>query len=110
MTMTCPPDVAEVLLAILGQGVLQARTFGWSGDTVRAAVEADHVHNLPGLIANFTPEQLDYYWTTERPGYLRHSGPAQVAPFQPLWERLRPHVGAVQAAEREETDEESGPV
>jgi hypothetical protein len=97
MAMTCPPDVAEVLLAILGQGVLQARAFGWSGDAVRAAVEADHVHNLPGLIAHFTPEQLDYYWTTERPGYLAHARPEQADPFRPLWERLRAHVEAVQA-------------
>src|SRR5262245_28419251 len=97
MAMTCPPDVAEVLLAILGQGVLQARASGWSGDAAQAAVEADHVHNLPELIAHYTPEQLDYYWTTERPGYLAHTRPEQAAPFRPLWERLRPYVEAVQA-------------
>src|SRR5947209_14883588 len=93
MAMTCPPDVADILLEILSQGILQARARGWSGDAAAAAREADHVHNLPGLIAHFTPEQLDYYWTIERPSYLAGIAPDQAAPFRPLWDRLRTAMG-----------------
>lgn len=99
--MNCPSAVAEILLAILGQGVLQARAFGWSGDADRAAAEADHVHNLPALIAHYSPEQLDYYWTAERPSYLARARPEQAAPFRPLWEQLRPHVETVLATRGE---------
>jgi hypothetical protein len=90
--MNCPPAIAEVLLDILGQGVLQARAFGWSGDADRAAAEADHVHNLPGLIARYSPQRLSYYWEIERPGYLARALPEQVQAFQPFWDRLRSHV------------------
>jgi hypothetical protein len=90
--MSCPPEIAEVLLDILGQGVLQARACGWSGDASRAAVEADHVHNLPGLIAHYSPTRLNDYWEIERPSYLVRALPEQVKSFQPLWDQLRPHV------------------
>jgi hypothetical protein len=90
--MNCPAEVADILLEILGQGVLQARAAGWSGDADRAAVEADHVHNLPGLVAHYSPARLRYYWEAERPSYLARATPERAAPFQPLWERLCAHV------------------
>jgi hypothetical protein len=90
--MNCPPDVAAILLAILSRGVMQARAFGWSGNAERAAAEADHVHNLPGLLADYSSARLDYYWNAERPGYLARATPDQAALFRPLWEQLRPHV------------------
>src|SRR5437764_105171 len=90
--MTCPPDAAAILLDVLGQGVLQARAAGWSGDVVRAATEADHVHNLPALLADYSPARLRYYWDVERAGYEAHAGPEKTAAFRPLWNRLRAHV------------------
>src|SRR3954464_13003892 len=92
MAMTCPPDVATVLLEILGQGLLQARSAAWAGDAAGAAVEADHVHNLPGLLAHFSPDDLEYYWETERSAYVARSTSDQAAGFAPLWARLRSHV------------------
>ena len=86
--MTCPPDVAAILLEILGQGVLQARAVGWSGDAAQAAVEADHIHNLPGLLADYSPARLRYYWDAERLAYLVRVTPDREATFRPLWERL----------------------
>jgi hypothetical protein len=91
--MTCPTDVTNILLEILGQGLLQARAAGWAGDAARAALEADHVHNLPGLIAQYTPERLDYYWETERSSYLARATTDQAASFSPLWDQLQSHVG-----------------
>jgi hypothetical protein len=90
--MNCPPDVAAIVLDILGQGLLQARAAGWSGDAARAAVEADHVHNLPNLLADYSPAALRYYWDAERAAYLARATPDSAAAFRPLWERLRVHV------------------
>src|SRR4051812_33734129 len=90
--MTCPPDVAAILLELIGQGLIQARAAGWSGDAARAAAEADHVHNLPGLVAHYTSDGLDYYWDIERPAYLARATPDQVIAFRSLWEQLRSHV------------------
>ena len=97
--MNCPPDLATILLDILGLGLLQARAAGWSGDAARAAVEADHVHNLPGLLADYSPARLRYYWDTERAAYLARTPPARAASFQAFWEQLRSHAeGLVLAA------------
>jgi hypothetical protein len=96
--MTCPPDVAAILLEILGQGVLQARAAGWAGDAARAAAEADHVHNLPGLIADYSPTRLRHYWEAERQAYLTRATPDRAAAFRPLWDRLRSHLEWVPTA------------
>jgi hypothetical protein len=90
--MSCPPDVAAILLEILGQGLFQARAAGWAGDAALAAAEADHVHNLPGLLADYSPAHLRYYWEVERSAYLAHVTPERAAAFGPLWERLRRYV------------------
>jgi len=90
--MACPPDVAAILLEILGQGVCHARAAAWSGDAAGAAIEADHVHNLPGLIADYASDRLHYYWEIERAAYLAYANPDQMAAFRPIWDRLQAHV------------------
>ena len=90
--MICPPDLATILLDIVQLGVLQARAAGWSGDAVGAAAAADHVHNLPGLLNNYTPCGLDYYWTTERSAFLAHCPAEWTQSFLPHWDRLQKHV------------------
>ena len=67
--MPCPPEIAEVLARMIAEGLLRIRAAGWSGRPDLCAIEADHLHNLPGLIADYSPDQLAYYWTVERPGY-----------------------------------------
>ena len=90
--MTCPPDLANILLEIIGLGVLQARAAGWSGDAARASAAADHVHNLPGLLQHYTPCGLDYYWVTERSAFLAHCPAEWARAFQPHWDQLQKHV------------------
>jgi hypothetical protein len=93
--MTCPADVTAILLEIITYGVLNARFAGRSGNAAQAAVEAEHVHNLPDVIANYLPERLQYYWDVERVCYLTDlakANPGQGAGFESLWDQLRPHV------------------
>ena len=97
--MLCPREIADVLLKILYMGILSARAAGWSGDAARAAREADHIHNLPGLLADYSPDRLAYYWDAERPAYLDAGGTA--ARFQELWDQLWRHVEAISGTSRE---------
>jgi len=56
--MDCPDQIADIVLQILREGVLAARS---AGNAERSALEADHVHNLPDLLRCFHPELLTYY-------------------------------------------------
>jgi hypothetical protein len=87
--MQCPPEIAEIVCEILQTGLLRIRALG---DAARCALEADHLHNLPGLLANYKPELLDYYWQVERVGFVERSTPEDIQGFEPLWKALAQHV------------------
>src|SRR2546425_1709073 len=87
--MPCPPEIAEIVCEILRTGLLRIRALG---DVNRCALEADHLHNLPGLLANYKPELLDYYWRVERVGFVERSNPEDVECFEPLWKALSQHL------------------
>ena|SRR5437773_1235522 len=91
--MNCPPEIAEILLAILRTGLLRIRALSWSNDSRRCAVEADHLHNLPSLLTDFSLDRLQYYWDAERVGYLSQSTKEEVVLFEPDWKRLECFVG-----------------
>lgn len=90
--MDCPPAIVRVVLEIIRQATLRARAAGWSGNAARAALEADHVHNLPELLLNYSPDLLRYYWNVQRAGYLSEAERAGlwIQDFDALWEQLRP--------------------
>ncbi len=92
--MTCPPEIAVVLLDILRDGLLACRAAGWSGDPARCAEEADHLHNLPGLLAHYSPDLLRYYWEVERPSFAARSDPGVLRSWEVHWDRLRPFAEA----------------
>lgn len=91
----CPRDVADVTLQILQTGVAHARAAGWSSDAELAAIEANHVHNLPDLLRQYTHHKIRYYWNSERPSYVakyvRHVG-EEPARFAEHWRALEPLV------------------
>ncbi len=86
--MASSPEISELLLDILRTGILRIRSAAWSGDASRCAVEADHIHNLPDLIRNFSPDRLKYYWEVERTCFVDQSSPADLASFEALWTNL----------------------
>jgi hypothetical protein len=92
--MQCPPELAKIVLEIVKRGILFARLAGWEGDANRAAIEADHVHNLPDLLESYTPEKLSYYREVEIPSYLQQGQAAGIETgwFEGLWEKLRVFV------------------
>src|SRR4051794_28631408 len=84
--MRCPPDVADVLVEIIRLGILQIRAF--SKDARRCMNEADHIHNLPGLLNNYAPQLLDFYWNVERPLLIQQVSREACVGFEPAWQRL----------------------
>jgi hypothetical protein len=88
MPMPCPPEIAEVLTEMIQQGLLRIRAYGWSGRADLCAVEADHLHNLPGLIADYSPDRLAYYWTVERRCFLQQMPEPERAMWEPYWDKL----------------------
>ena len=73
---------------------------GWDGRADRCALEADHLHNLPRLLAEYRPRVLLYYWDVERAGYIEQAPPERLAAWEPLWRRLEPHVEAIRRITR----------
>ncbi len=93
--MDCPPEIAEIILKILGTGLLRIRSLAWAGQSGLCAVEADHIHNLPDLLSNFSREMLSYYWDVERASYLAQIPEADLASWETLWRELRPYANDV---------------
>ena len=90
--MTCPPEIAEILAEILTTGLLRIRAQGWSGNAERSATEADHIHNVPHLMAHYSAESLAFYWDVERASYIKETPAAELAQWEPLWKQLSRHV------------------
>jgi hypothetical protein len=86
--MNCPPAIVEVMLKILYTGLLQIRVSGWRNDAAACARQADHIHNIPLLLTEFSPERLLYYWQAERPQATNSSESQWIDAFLPLWARL----------------------
>jgi len=86
--MRCPDEIAEAIFSILQYGLIRVRSFAWQGLAELCALEADHIHNLPGLLADYTPQKLYYYWNAERPDYVRKVGVDQAVGFEELWQYL----------------------
>jgi hypothetical protein len=90
--MACSTEISEILAEILTTGLLRIRALGWSGEAMRCAIESDHIHNVPDLLAHYSPERLDYYWNVERSSYIQQTSPSELAVWEPLWRQLSEHV------------------
>ena len=89
--MNCPPEIARILLQILHDGIIRTRVRGWKNDAKGAALEANHVHNLPSLLLNFSEDKLEYYWEAERPSYIESHQRLgnSFTGFEELWKQLQ---------------------
>ncbi len=91
--MNSPQSIASILLEILARGILGIRAS--AGDPGRCVIEADHIHNLPNLIRDYSPQLLLFYWEVERASFISQTPEDLRAGFEPLWRDLLPHVTAV---------------
>ncbi|WP_145225688.1 hypothetical protein [Gimesia algae] len=87
--MLCPDEIADVLLRILSVALLRIRKSGSEGHAEECETEADHIHNLPAILQNYSPELLEYYWNIERTGFLTSMAGRSHGSFQDEWHDLR---------------------
>jgi hypothetical protein len=80
-------NAQECISEILRMSLLRIRLLGESGDAQACSLEADHVHNLPSLLTNFSWEALDYYYTTEVECYKSISK-VSIEEFKLCWETI----------------------
>jgi hypothetical protein len=86
--MQCPSEIAHVVNSAIRTGLLRIRSLAWQGEAERCGVEADHIHNLPDLLADYSEEKLAYYWNVERPSYMGRVPKADLLAWEPLWQRM----------------------
>jgi len=79
-------EIKQVLLSIIRTGLLRIRAFGYDALPQQCALEADHIHNLPGLVGNLKIELLDYYFNAERLDFIRNA--IDPRPFEQDWKQL----------------------
>ena len=80
--------------------LLRIRRAAGAGDAELCLIEADHVHNLPQLLANYSPDLLTFYLNVERETYReqlqRHPSRdphhRDVREMQSPWLTLERHV------------------
>jgi hypothetical protein len=89
----CPDEVEHVLLQVIEYVLLNIRHADFvSGDLARCGAEADHAHNLPRLLKDYSVSALRYYLGPCRTEYLRAVGQLDtdgaIRRFQPLWQQL----------------------
>ena len=86
-----PSEVRVALAQILEIACLSIRVAARQGDSKYCAVEANHVHNIPGLLRKFDGAKLKYYLTVTRPQYiedLQRCPSASAEPYKALWAEL----------------------
>ena len=81
-------EIPGILAEILAMGLQRIAALGQSGNAKRCAVEADHLSNLPALLAEFDPDVLDHYWNVQRAAFIKRSLRKDAAAFKPMWKAL----------------------
>src|SRR4051812_44019877 len=97
--MTCPPRLAPIIVELIRIGLLRVRSLAWSGNQIRCAIEADHIHNLPRLLTDFSIDQLEAYWEKDRPTYRVRVTPDELNAWEDLWSAMRAHVEVIRRTE-----------
>ena len=98
--MNCPEKVRVAVIGLLRRSLLRIRNAAGAGDAQLCFIETDHVHNLPGLLDNYSDELLRFYLDVERQAYraqLERHAPRRddfgdVREMQPFWDALEKYM------------------
>ena len=86
--MECPTEVAEIILEIIRDGILRIRCESANDNSERCGVEANHIHNVPNLLKDYSEEKLLHYYRVEIPGFVQMSDGVNINSFRPAWAKL----------------------
>lgn len=85
----CPEPLRQAMLDLLAHTLVAIRNEPSNSRQCQAL--ADHMHNVPSLLSDFSPDLLRYYWEVERPCFLRAmNSPGCRIPgaFKAYWEAV----------------------
>jgi hypothetical protein len=83
----------NAVLEVLRIGLLRIRAHADAGNAEACSIEADHLHNLPGILkADRCDELVDYYYKIERPAFLARVK-SNADHFQAPWTDLAKAIG-----------------
>jgi hypothetical protein len=85
---TAPPIAQASLLRILKYGLLNIRHYADCKNFGRCGIEANHLHNIPGLLENFSADLLKFYLDVEVPQYVRETNGQVLADIRSAWAEL----------------------
>lgn len=91
MSTKLEPSDSEVKTAvanILKQALLRIRIEASVASNKSCEIEADHVHNLPDLLINYSDELLKFYYDIERTSYLRECKENYPSQYDGDWNTL----------------------
>jgi hypothetical protein len=89
LTTTCPDHIKKPLIEILKTGLAIIRLNADRGKFDTCSAEAYHLHNIPGMLGDYSPGALKYYLDIEVPEYLRTVGNQVPSVMKEAWEQLR---------------------
>ena len=92
MSDVLPDEVRTALIRILQTALLSIRAHCWSGCADIAAMEADHVHNLPGVLMSNSYGALEYYFYTEVAEYRQAYGERASRRFSAEWNIIEAYL------------------
>ena len=101
--MDCPGNAAEVIARILSNSIMRIRAAGEEGKAAVCVVEADHIHNLSGLLVRFSFPLLRFYLEISRLNYLEQTLFQPTEQLQSDWLQLESILNANQMAENSKT-------
>jgi len=91
----CPDEVRVALLQILETAILSIRFNANSGKSNYCFIEADHIHNIPGILVDFNIEKLEWYFNATKESYIESmqglEGSEPLA-YKNQWDVISKHV------------------
>ena len=85
-----PTEVRDALLEMLRVGLLRVRSLSEAERASDCFNEANHLHNIPGIVKADSAPALRYYWKVERAEYLASGGDSRA--FEDLWTIIGLHT------------------
>jgi hypothetical protein len=94
----CPAEVAGPVLRILSEAIKIIRIASRNNESKYCAIDANHIHNLPGLLRCYSRGSLEYYLDAERTSYIHELGELgrfqdMAEQFRPMWVELERYLG-----------------
>lgn len=87
--MSDTPTIDELLLRIVETGILNMRAMSGDTENLKAIwAEANHLHNLPGIIHRSDKYAALKYYENDRAEYMLHGDPKRVQKFHEHWKML----------------------